>query len=951
MTLLGQPKNQSDISDGWSEGTYDTFEKNSRGSFTSAEKSQISFKKNSDNVVSEITIDGTKHEKWGRTGSTWVSGYSRNNSECLFFTDDGLSIIKYSLDNSTNTVSSAYKVYGENSGKEREIIKLINSYLAHGQKIMTRDIAESKKDQIKYSLNNQEITDLKIEIIAIDKTLDCGSEFEVGYIVTKTDGLIIKSKNLGGKAVHYDYSIKVYGAVERKDGSYKANPYCDGYTDEELVITVIANGANSITKTVTFPVNCVPDPVVLAQKNKEKAERINRRRIAIAKKAAAAAKEEYKEQHPTTTTAVKQAPVGVTITDDNTNGTMFFPVRIRDIADKTEKAKEKIKQSLTHINTVEIDKEMLLIGMANTKENRNMPAIYVLNNDQLEPLILDLGDFSFLKKTAFRDIEKISSTEIIVASDNGLLKMVKTATGYKTTNFFQAPAAEPLFFTDIVAIDGDKCASIGYTKLKNKIPGFALPIAKDVSYSDYESKDEYKSSKSYKIPYDDYRRPNFKFKCKAYLIIWDHKAGTHISFPLGNDISEESVLTLGNDGSLIYSLGQKPTTMVFGKEDSQPFWYGTANNTISSLDAVRSFNDNKFRFNWIVEIDNGSTSDDKLPFVITDLLVESNNNILFSGIARRVQIHYNNDKYFQELHSSYVGLGRITQKGAFHQFVYSSGLNQSLWGGSDKGSLAFTLMPGKLYYSDYGNPKLILAPDSKGYIMLHKGAYDQIKYPEGGYRNSDSEIYGDNPLFSYIDKSTLETVSFDLVHTNSYRRGNQPFNNYAANLISYNSTTQKYTLFHSAFKRSRSSYKWEFKPTFNKTWKAAALVEETKSNTNQVDKLIEEFKARTAAEKAREKAISDAFDASYNSSYSGSGSGSRASKPKYVTVYNKTGNDIYYVEKSSRNCTRINVNSSARLDCFKDYWYTFNANDGINGGNSNHPKLYNANSNCGNEVV
>jgi hypothetical protein len=70
-----------------------------------------------------------------------------------------------------------------------------------------------------------------------------------------------------------------------------------------------------------------------------------------------------------------------------------------------------------------------------------------------------------------------------------------------------------------------------------------------------------------------------------------------------------------------------------------------------------------------------------------------------------------------------------------------------------------------------------------------------------------------------------------------------------------------------------------------------------------------------------------------------------------VTVYNKTGKDIYFVKESARNPTKISSGSSVKLDCSKDYYYTYDANDGIYGGRSNHSKLYSSNSGCGNSVT
>ena len=64
-----------------------------------------------------------------------------------------------------------------------------------------------------------------------------------------------------------------------------------------------------------------------------------------------------------------------------------------------------------------------------------------------------------------------------------------------------------------------------------------------------------------------------------------------------------------------------------------------------------------------------------------------------------------------------------------------------------------------------------------------------------------------------------------------------------------------------------------------------------------------------------------------------------------VTIYNKTGKDIYIYQDGSRNGTRINVNSSTKVDCSSNYTYKFDSNSGGSGST-----CYSANSGCGNTV-
>lgn len=277
VTLIGQTKNQSDITSEWSDGTYKKYKKNDFGNFQSNGEDKIVFKKNSEGVVYLITIGSDKYEKWGKRGSSWVSGYDESNYACLFFTDDGLSIVRYVLDASSNTVSSAYKVYGEKLGKEKSLIKMINAYLKFGVEKMKEDKvlaikAEEERNRI-YGIQDKEIKDLKIIIIADNQDLDVGSEFKVGYEVTKLDGTVMKSKNLGGNAINYDYKVAVSGAAKNGTPSYTVHKECEKFENKELVISVTARSNNPITKEMKFSVDCVQKPAHVLEKEKIELEK------------------------------------------------------------------------------------------------------------------------------------------------------------------------------------------------------------------------------------------------------------------------------------------------------------------------------------------------------------------------------------------------------------------------------------------------------------------------------------------------------------------------------------------------------------------------------------------------------------------------------------------------------------------------------------------------------
>ncbi|PHR71363.1 MAG: hypothetical protein COA67_06565 [Lutibacter sp.] len=67
---------------------------------------------------------------------------------------------------------------------------------------------------------------------------------------------------------------------------------------------------------------------------------------------------------------------------------------------------------------------------------------------------------------------------------------------------------------------------------------------------------------------------------------------------------------------------------------------------------------------------------------------------------------------------------------------------------------------------------------------------------------------------------------------------------------------------------------------------------------------------------------------------------------KMVTIYNKTGKDIYIYQDGARNGTRINANSSTKVDCSSNYTYKFDSNS-----NGSGSRCYSANSGCERSVT
>lgn len=67
---------------------------------------------------------------------------------------------------------------------------------------------------------------------------------------------------------------------------------------------------------------------------------------------------------------------------------------------------------------------------------------------------------------------------------------------------------------------------------------------------------------------------------------------------------------------------------------------------------------------------------------------------------------------------------------------------------------------------------------------------------------------------------------------------------------------------------------------------------------------------------------------------------------KSVTIHNRTRKDIYIYKEGSRNGTRINVNSSIKVNCSFNYTYKYDSNSGGTGS-----ACYNANTGCGKSVT
>lgn len=792
--------------------------------------------------------------------------------------------------------------------------------------------------------------------------------FKLGFITTLNDGTIMKSSTLNGEHSVTEYIVEITGAQvflpetmsSRGNSSHQYSVRnCDDLVDGFIIIKAKRAEDKDWLLTEKILYSC-------GGKNKSEQRKQDDIAAQLAKDQLIAERAQLGADGKVIASKVIGNQVGVVIPDSK----IAFKKLLE--FDRTKARSEMLLSSLENSNTVEIDGSIFLLGRAIKlieKKPVLLPAIYKVGSNEIKALELDFGSFD-AENITFRDVERLSSTQILVAGDLGLQKMTKTEDGYKTSQILLFNEENSLYFTDIVSLKNNKSASIGYTYLNTTKPGPAYDRNEYLNVEIYNRSPEYKIFRDQNMDVEAYKKDESTFKCTAYLVIWDHVTGESVTLLLSEDVSEQSILRKGNDGELIFSLGTRPSRAYIFSDRK----YATDRinkSSIQSINAEETFAQNKVISNWSTEIDNRYNlenednsgyirfyGEQKAVFTITDLIQEDNNDFVFTGIDRRVGIHYQNSN--TDLYTSSVVIGRLSSEGAKKEMVFETGLNQSLWGGSDRGSLEISRTPGKLFFSDYGNPKLIQSPQGNGYILMHCGAFDNISFPEGGFRNSTHDIFADAPLFIYIDKGSLTPTSFDImntfivtdlsegssIRTEGYSRNNQADNTYQTQYITFNKETQIFDLFESSYELMGTVYKWSFEPIFNLKWQPAAKASETTGGGNQIDKLIQEEKDYEAKLEAEMQAMSNSTDNSTNSTSSGASSTS-----KYVTIYNKTGKDIYYVEELSRNSYKISANSSDELDCSENYWYTFDPNDGIYGGRTDHPKLYNANSGCGNSVT
>lgn len=786
--------------------------------------------------------------------------------------------------------------------------------------------------------------------------------FRLGFITTLNDGTVLESSTLHGEHPVTEYIVELTGAkvfagarmASRANSSHQYSVHsCDDLVDGFIIIKVKREEDKDwlLTEKVLF--SC-------GGKYQSEQEKLDDIAAEKARVELFATRAKFNNDRNVIASKSTGNQVGVVIPDSR----ITFKTLIE--FDRTNSKDVMALSSLENTNTVEIDGDILLLGKAIVlKENKPvmLPAIYKVGSDGPKALDLDFSTFD-AQNIAFRDVERLSSTQILVAGDLGLQKMTKTQNGYKTSQLLLFNGENSLYFTDIVSLNNNKSASIGYTYLNTTKPGPAYDKDEYLKLDIYNRNDKYKIFRDQNMDLETYLQDESTFKCSAYLVIWDHVTGESVELLLSEEVSEQSILRKGNNGELIFSLGTRPSRRnVYSKRK-----YATDrinNCSIQSINVEETFAQNKVISNWTAEIDNGRTYPNRNVFTITDIIQEDNNDFVFTGIDRRVGMHYhlsssairNNST---DIYTSSVVIGRLSSQGAKKEMVYETGLNQSLWGGSDRGSLEIIRTPGKLYFSDYGNPKLMQSPQGNGYILMHRGAYDHVSFPEGGFRNSTNQTYADAPLFIHIDKASLKPSSFDLmntylvtdlieestVKTEGHLRNNKAVDTYQNQYIAYNKDTRVFDLFESSYKPMGTVYKWSFEPIFNLKWQPAVNAPETTGRGNQLSKLIQEEKEADAEFEAKVEEMSNSMNNNTSSTNSGTSSTS-----KYVTIHNKTGKDIYYVGESSRNPYKISANSSDKLDCSEDYWYTFDSNDGIYGGRSDHPKLYNANSGCGTSVT
>ena len=126
------------------------------------------------------------------------------------------------------------------------------------------DIAAFYENVRLHDLNKRGDDVESIEFNFLSNTeLITGAEFEIGAIVTLNDGIVLKTKNLGGEISPNDIRLLVTGVTEIDDNTFRVG-FCDQLKDEKIGIEL--SGYEYRSEAQYFDVvSCTRDPKIVEQ--------------------------------------------------------------------------------------------------------------------------------------------------------------------------------------------------------------------------------------------------------------------------------------------------------------------------------------------------------------------------------------------------------------------------------------------------------------------------------------------------------------------------------------------------------------------------------------------------------------------------------------------------------------------------------------------------------------
>ena len=368
-------------------------------------------------------------------------------------------------------------------------------------------------------------------------------------------------------------------------------------------------------------------------------------------------------------------------------------------SDGPPKSQEEFENSLFHsVTTVNLNGEILYLGRAANFATKNFsPGMRRINQGKLEKVTLDFKEYKTKDDQSLRDACSLDDQTILVAGDNGLFKFKKKNNGYALDKFAPFEGDKVLKFTKIVDLGNGKCAAVGYDSVKTEYKGTTVLSRKNNHSAHYKNwkKEEVKAHSNVESFgdfswYFKYMKDN-PYVTNAYLVIWDYNTNKTKSYILRKNVTDEAIIKKYQDGNLLISLSSKP----YLNSHSGGINHLSTENDLYLVNIAETMKQNEVRTIWHNKLDDGRTYYKRQTFVLTDLLEESNGDIVFAGIQKDFDQHYYNQSYHTNLYTSFLCIGRIDKTGKMEKINFEKGINLSNWGGSDKGALDIINKPVK----------------------------------------------------------------------------------------------------------------------------------------------------------------------------------------------------------------------------------------------------------------